>query len=285
MLAGCLPAPVPPALGGSTKVAVSAAFYPLEYLAERVGGSHVEVTGLTKPGAEPHETELTARDLGRLTYAHLVLYLSGFQPAVDEGVTQRAGDRAFDVSSAARTDRTDPEAPAATDPHFWLDPVRYAAVAAALGERLAVLDPPHAGDYRANAVAVVTDLTSLDTDFAAGLADCVSRTLVTGHAAFGYLAERYHLTQVAIAGFNPDAEPSARRLGEIADTVRATGVRTVYSETLADPKLAETLATTTGATLAVLDPVEGVTDASAGTDYLQIMRADLATLRAGQGCS
>jgi len=311
-LAGCgLPAAVPPPLTGDTPVRVVAAFYPLEFLARRVGGDRVEVSGLTKPGAEPHDAELSARSLGSLSYAHLVVYLSGFQPAVDSAVEARASGTAYDVRADAGLEptagdavddptgdpSTEPDAHThdeahdeggdghADDPHFWLDPLAYAQVGTALGERLASVDPRGAADYRANTARILDELTALDGQFTAGLAQCRSRTVVVGHAAFGHLAERYDLTQVPIAGLSPEQEPSARQLAEVAATVRAAGVRTVYAETLADPAFARTIAETTGALLATLDPIEGITTASAGTDYLEVMRADLAVLRTGQECS
>ncbi|HQD68141.1 MAG TPA: zinc ABC transporter substrate-binding protein, partial [Ornithinibacter sp.] len=171
------------------------------------------------------------------------------------------------------------------DLHFWLDPTRMAAVATTVGERFAKADPANAATYTANAAALASDLTTLDEEFAAGLKTCESKELVTGHAAFGYLATRYGLGQEGIAGISPDAEPDAAALRDLVSHVRESGVSTVYAETLVSPALAETIARETGAKVAVLDPLEGLTDASPGSDYLEVMRANLKTLREGQGCS
>ena len=160
-----------------------------------------------------------------------------------------------------------------------------AAVATTVGERFAAADPANAATYTANASALAGELTTLDEEFTAGLATCESRELVTGHAAFGYLAARYDLGQEGIAGISPDAEPDAATLRDLVSHVRESGVSTVYAETLVSPALAETIARETGATVAVLDPLEGLTDASAGSDYLEVMRANLKTLREGQGCT
>jgi zinc transport system substrate-binding protein len=124
----------------------------------------------------------------------------------------------------------------------------------------------------------------LDAAYATGLAHCASTDLVTSHAAFGYLAERYGLTQRGITGLRPEDEPSPGALAEIADFVRAHHVRTVYSETLVSPAVAKTLARETGVRTAVLDPIEGLDGASGGADYLAVMRTNLATLREGQVC-
>jgi len=279
---------------GGAPIRVTTGFYPLTYVVTEVGGHQVEVTTLTKPGAEPHELELTPQDVAGLSAAGLVVTLGGFQPAVDTAVQQQAADRSLDVAAAAGLDL---EAPAAQDgehtdadhqgkdPHFWLDPVRYAAVGRAVADRLASLDPAHAADYQAGAGTFAARMTELDAAYRQGLASCASTTLVTSHAAFGYLAARYHLTQVPIAGLSPEQEPSARKLAEVSAIVKQTGVKTIYAETLVDRQFAETVATSTGATLAVLDPIEGITSATAGSDYREVMRSNLASLRTGMGCS
>jgi zinc transport system substrate-binding protein len=298
LLTGCgaaPPADSPSATPGPIRVVAS--FYPVEFAVQQVGGSHVSVSSLTKPGAEPHDVELTAKDVGRVAGAALVVYAKGFQPAVDTAVDQEGGDHAFDIAPVANLDRlapaeedagpphTDDDAEAAKDPHFWLDPERYAAVATAIGQRLGQLDPGHAADYTAGARAFTARLGALDGEFRAGLATCANHELVTSHAAFGYLSERYGFTQVPIAGLSPEVEPSAAKLAEVADFVRQHHVTTIYAETLGEPEFADTISRSTGARLATLDPLEGLTRDSAGHDYLEVMRANLAVLREGQGCT
>jgi zinc transport system substrate-binding protein len=279
LLGGCASADA----GDDPRMPVTAAFYPLQFVAERVGGEHVRVTSLTKPGVEPHDLELTPKAVGSLAHAAAVVYLAGFQPAVDEAVRSQAADAALDVTPAARLTRSTAEGH--TDPHFWLDPTRLADVADAVAADLARRDPANAADYRANAAALVADLDALDAEYRTGLAQCRTRELVTGHAAFGYLADRYDLHQEGVAGVSPDIEPDAATLRDLSAHVREAGVTTVYSESLVAPALAETVARESGAKVAVLDPLEGITTASRGRDYLEVMRADLETLRAGQECS
>jgi zinc transport system substrate-binding protein len=235
---------------------VVAAFYPLAFAAERVGGPSVDVTNLTPAGAEPHDIELSVRDVERVRGADLVLYLRGFQPALDDAVD--GGDvQAVDLLAGAG-------AGAGGDPHVWLDPVALARIAEGIGVALG----------------------ALDRDFAAGLADCERREIVTSHAAFGHLATRYGLEQVALTGLAPEAEPSAGALERLVDEVRAHGATTVFTEPLLAPDLAETVAREAGARVAVLDPLEGLTDEelAAGQDYFTVMRANLAALRAALGC-
>lgn len=281
---------------------VAAAFYPLQLAVERIGGDRVAVTSLTTPGSEPHDVELTPREVGGLTSADLVVHLSGFQPAIDDAVETTTPEAAFDVAehadlTIAATDdgqdhsgETEEEHDAhtdedGTDPHFWLDPTRYASVAEAIADRLAELDPEGAGEYVANATEFTAELAALDVELSTTLATCTHRDLVTGHAAFGYLADRYDLTQVGIAGLSPDLEPSAAQIRDLVEHVRESGVTTVYAETLVSPALTETIAREADARVAVLDPIEGLTDASAGDDYFEVMRTNLETLRQGQGCA
>jgi len=284
---------------GSGELAVLAGFYPLEWTAARVGGENVSVSSLTPPGAEAHDLELAPQDVAAVAEADLLVYLDGFQPALDEAAGSEGGDHAWDAGHAADLVAGDAHEHAedgdqaeeehageeAVDPHFWLDPTRLAAVGDALADRLADLDPDNAAGYEENAAALRTDLEALDQEMETALATCSVSALVTSHDAFGYLGDRYGLEVVGISGLSPSQEPDPAQLAEIATLVRDRGITTVYTETLVDPAVAETVAEEAGARTAVLDPIEGLTDESAGEDYLQVMRANLATLQEGQSCS
>lgn len=258
-LAGC---------GGSAdngSATVVAAFYPLAWAAERVGGEGVEVRNLTPPGAEPHDVELSPRDVEAIRDADLVLYAgSGFQPAVEGAVEDRSGV-SFDVLGGD------------DDPHIWLDPVRFATV---VGEIGGALGRPQAAEE------LVLELRRLDQAYRRGLERCARRTLVAAHAAFGHLAARYGLTQLSLAGRTPEAEPGPRELERLAAAVRDSAATTVFAEPLVSDRVAKTVAREAGATVAILDPVEGLTNEriEAGDDYLSVMRKNLAMLRKALGC-
>jgi zinc transport system substrate-binding protein len=290
-LALTLAAPLLAACTGSGRAAdgkpgIVASFYPLQYVTQRIAGDRATVTSLTPPGAEPHDLELTPRNVASVADADLVVYLHGFQPAVDDAVKNEAADAGQDVTPAADLDRTLTEdGGTGADPHFWLDPVRLSAVATLIEQRLEKVDPAGAATFRSNLTAVTRDLTALDGEMRAGLATCANTNLVTSHEAFGYLAERYRMKQVGISGLIPEAEPDPATLARVADFVRANGVRTIYYETLVSPAIAKTVAGATGARTAVLDPIEGLTPQSEGSDYLAVMRSNLAHLREGQACS
>ena len=280
-LTGC----AAPTRSADSRVHVVAAFYPLAYAAQQVGGDRVTVETLTKPGGEPHDLELLPRQILDIQDAALVVHLSHFQPAVDATVAAHAAERSLDVAEAADLlTLTEEHDHGAVDPHFWLDPTRLAAVGEAIADRLAQADPAGAAAYRANAAAFTAQLTTLDAEVETGLATCTNRDLVTGHSAFGYFAERYGFTQEPISGLSPDLEPRASDLAHVVEFVREHDVRTIYAETIASPLITQALARETGARVAVLDTVEGISDESAAADYPGVMRANLATLRLGQDC-
>ncbi|MFC7329823.1 metal ABC transporter substrate-binding protein [Marinactinospora rubrisoli] len=296
--------------GQDAAVTVVTGVYPLQWLAERVGGDHTEVTNLTEPGAEPHDLELTPRQVGTVSGADIVVYIPGLQPAVDEAVAQQASESALDVAGLVEL-RTATEGAdghdhgghdhggeehgdeehgdahdeaGGTDPHVWLDPERMATIAEGLADRMAEADAANADAYHANAEQVAAELDELDAAYRDGLAQCASRDLVTSHTAFGYLADRYDLSQVGISGVDPESEPSPARMAEVADLVEEHDVTTIFTETLASPAVAETIAEETGATTAVLDPLEGITDRSPGDDYPSVMTANLEALRTALRC-
>ena len=263
---------------------VVASFYPLAELATRVGGTRVRVTNLTPVGVEPHDGELTSRQVDQLTDADLVLFLGrDFQPAVAE-VAENRGAGALDLLQHVTNFIA--KGGGDGDPHFWLDPQRMTEAAAAVANALAAASPSDGELFRANATSFRTELRLLDEEFKRGLAECDRRKIVTTHAAFTYLAARYDLEQLAIAGLSPEFEPDADRLAELADRIEADGITTVFFETLVSDEVAETLARETGATAAVLDPIEGLADedVAGGKDYAAVMRENLAALRAALGC-
>jgi zinc transport system substrate-binding protein len=273
---------------GSERLVV-AAFYPLEFLAQRVAPD-ADVRNVTPAGAEPHDLELTPGDVQTLDDADLVLYLgSGFQPALEAAVEgkETAVDLLSGLELIAGSDEhghgdeeehaSEDESELELDPHVWLDPMRFALMAEAVGEALG--DPAAAAD-------LVADLKELDGELREGLAECERDVIVTSHAAFGYLADAYGLRQVALSGLSPEAEPSPRALEGLVTEVREVGATTVFFETLVSPRVAETVAREAGVSTATLDPLEGLTqdELDAGEDYFSVMRSNLRTLRSALGC-
>jgi zinc transport system substrate-binding protein len=271
--------------------------YPLEEAAREVGGDRAQVTNLTPPGVEPHDLELAPDDVEAILTADVVVLVGGgFQTALEDVVGQASGV-VVDVLDAVPTlappaDEHGDEAEhedgeLAADPHIWLDPTRYAQVVEAISGAFADASPEDTAGFRKRADRFIQQLEGLDDEFATGLRSCESRTIVVNHAAFGYLAEAYQLEQHAISGLSPEAEPDPARLAELTDLVEAEGVTTVFTEELASPEVAETLAREAGVGVAVLDPLEGLSAErqGAGEDYGSIMRRNLSVLRSALGCS
>ncbi|MGW0702653.1 metal ABC transporter substrate-binding protein [Streptomyces sp. NPDC002867] len=295
--------------GSDGKLKVVASFYPMQYLAEQIGGANVSVTTLTKPGVEPHDLELKPRQTAELNDSGLILYLKGVQPAVDDAIAESGVEHKVDAATlttlenhgtgaghdhgheesgheeAAHEDEHghDGESEAGADPHIWLDPVKYAEVAEGVGKALGKADPDHAADYTKNADALVSKLNGLNTDFEQGLKNSSTKTFITTHSAFGYLAERYGLDQEGIAGVDPESEPSPARIKELQTIAKEEKVTTVFFETLASDRTAKTLADDAGLRTDVLDPLEGITDRSKGDDYMEVMRSNLAALQKALG--
>jgi zinc transport system substrate-binding protein len=272
------------------KLAVVASFYPLAEAAQRVGGDLLGIRNLTPPGVEPHDLELAPDDLEALVTADVVIYLgSGFQPAVEDGVAQAEGIT-VDGLAAVGPLRSPPPGEEAeelsADPHVWLDPARYSEIVHAVAEALARADPGHAAEFRSNAQDFESELATLGSEYREGLTSCARTTIVTSHAAFGYLADAYGMQQVPIAGLSPEAEPDPARLAELKTLVESEGITTIFTEELLSPKVAETLADEAGVTTAVLNPLEGLTpdEVEAGEDYVSVMRQNLETLRDALGC-
>lgn len=222
-----------------------------------------------------------------------MLYLKGIQPAVDDAIKQSGVKNTVDAATLTTLENHgsevsghdhghegehageeehghEEEAPeehsegdghnhgeqGGADPHIWLDPVKYAEVAKGVGKSLEKADPDHAADYKKNTDALVAELGELNTAYETGLKNTSTKTFITTHSAFGYLAERYGLTQQGIAGIDPEAEPSPARIQEIHTIAEKEKATTVFFETLASDRTAKTLAKDTGLKTGVLDPLE-----------------------------
>ena len=299
-------------------VQVSASFYPLAWLAEQIGGTHVKVTSVTPAGVEPHDYELSPKEVAELAKTDLLVYVEGFQSSLDEAAQEIAEDKRVELSSdvdllaraetgatghhhhgegeaehddAEHDDHADAEhdehehsshSDEDLDPHFWLDPARMAAAAKAIEARLEKADAAHATDYKANLDSVTGRLEELRKKFEAGLASCERKEAVVNHTAFGYLLNEFGITQVGVSGIDPEAEPAPATVAEVKKVIEDSGATTLYTEELASTKVIDTIAKETGAQTLMLSPLEAQTDEG---DYISRMEQNLANLQKGLGCS
>jgi zinc transport system substrate-binding protein len=278
VVSGCQPAPP------SAKPLVVATIYPLWEFSRQVAGDRAEVVSLVPPGVEPHDWEPSPRDVTQVQRATVFVHTGTTLDAwaqkllVDPKSRSTVVDAGRGLSVLTRG--------GATDPHVWLDPALARAQVQVIAAGLGQADPAGRPIYDENAKRFNARLEALDRAFAAGLDDCARREIVTSHAAFAYLARRYRLVQVPLMGLAPEAEPSPADVAAIVKTARDLKVTHIFFEPLISPRLAETLSREIGATPLPLNPVEGITkeQAAAGQGYLELMQANLASLRTALGC-
>ncbi|MFY0546273.1 metal ABC transporter substrate-binding protein [Brevibacillus sp. H7] len=299
-IAGCgannaAPQPnVQPSEGGaSQKLKVYTSIYPLEYVTERIGGEHVDVTNIVPAGVEPHDFEPTAKDIVALSQANLFVYNgSGFEVWVDKAVEGMDKSKTVIVNTTeglellkaeedGHEEHADEHEHGEFDPHVWLDPTLLKAQAEKVKDALVQKDQAHSADYEKNYQQLASDLDQLDREFKEMVAKASTKEFMVSHSAFGYLAHRYGLEQIAISGISPADEPSPAEMKELVEHVKEHNIKYVLFETLVSPKVAEVIAREAGVQTATLNPLEGLTEeeAKSGMDYLSVMRANLETLR------
>ena len=279
--------------GGSTdtgedSVEIVASIYPLEYLATEVLGDSAEITSLAQQGSDTHDVELSPKQIASLGTADLVLYLKGFQPAVDDAVAQSGNDNEEETDGEHAEDQHAGEdhdhAHGDFDPHFWQDPERMSTIADALVEAVAEQHPDVRETSKANLDAFKTEMSQLDEEISTGLAECSVKEFITTHQAFNYLTEDLDLTEISVVGLSSNEEPSPARIAEVQKTAKEHAVTTIFFETLTSPAVAEAIAGDLGLETAVLDPLENVSENSPGDDYPSIMRANVEALRTANDC-
>lgn len=317
-------APTPTQDGSATEqtseaLNVQASFYPLEYVASKIGGDKVNVTSLTPAGSDAHNLELSPRQVTGLSEADLVLYLSGFQAAMDDAIEvsnlthvidaadyadlngehshdhgdhDHAEDDGHDHAEDDGHDHAEDDHAddghdhghdhSGPDPHFWLDSTRMASLADPVAQELASLDPDNAELYKKNAEAFKAEMSEIDNAYHAGLERCESNTFVTTHEAFGYLARAYDLDQQAIAGIETDTEPSPARVAEVTDMIKDLGVTVIYATSEAERSIADTMAREAGVNVELLDAL--ATQIDPERDYHEVMESNLDLLKTGLNC-
>lgn len=276
VLVGCsgLNSSATPERQPGTRIRVVAAVYPLAFAAKAIGAADVEVSTLATGGVEPHEQELTAKQVALVERADVVIYVPGLSAAVDAAVGQSSALVVDALAALGQHRRTG-------DPHLWLNPIRLADVGKALATTLSTFDAPHQATYAASAVAFRSTMTQLDADIKNQTRPCATQLMVTTHTAFGYFAGRYNFRQVSILGADPEAEPTPAALARIVKLIRENHITSIYGEVGHTSKALNAVAAETGAKVRLLYTLESPLK---GTDYITAMRSNAATISAGQGC-
>lgn len=305
----------------ATKPTIVVGAYPFAYAAQAIVGDKADVNNLLAPGADSHDLELTPQQTAAVKAADLVVYQSKLQASLDEAVEQQSPKNVLDSADFLElrlanqsdhaeahedgdedaddhadehnhSDQEDNDADEHNhsdhgkyDPHVWLNPLNVSEIGDKIAETMAKIDPKNADTYKANAATLDNQMKSLDSDFDAGLANCEIKTFITNHAAFGYLAHRYHLEHIGISGLSTEEEPSPARIEEIHKLATASKVTTIFYEQAVSSKVAETIASDLGLDTDVLDPVETLSDKSKGKDYAEVMRSNLTSLKKANRCA
>jgi zinc transport system substrate-binding protein len=273
----------------SDKIQVVASFYPLYFFAAQIGGEKAEVTNITPSGTEPHDYELTAKDLTLIENSRLLILNGAGLEGWGENIKQNINPQKTELIVAGEkiaTQKITENGQASTDPHFWLSPVLAQELADRITEGYLQADAINREYYLINAENLKEKLRDLDNDYRQGLADCAEKNFITAHAAFGYLASTYGLKQVAIAGLSPEAEPSLQQLAKIVEFAKDNKVKYIFFERLVNPDLAKIIAAEVGAETLVLNPLEELStdEISAGQNYFTEMQSNLNNLRTALQC-
>ena len=271
------------------KVKVVTSMYPLYFFTTQIGGELVDVTNITPAGTEPHDFEPTSKHIVEIEKSDLLI-INGNVEAWADKIKENFKNSDIILVTATdglSTQQVEGEGQEQSDPHVWLDPVLAKKEVKAITDALIKADPKNVGYFNNNEKILNAKLDQLDNAFKNGLSTCQKQDIITSHSAFGYLASRYNLKQVAITGLSPDAEPSTRQLSDIAKFAKARNVDYIFFETLISPKLSQTLADEIGAKTLVLDPLEGLTgdQIKAGKDYFSQMHENLNNLKIALACT
>ena len=293
LLTGCGTQPADTAAGDG-RLRVLTSFYPMYDFACKIGGDCIDVTNMVPSGTEPHDWEPSTNDLKNLEKADVFIYNGAdMEPWADDLLVSRSDTlRVVEASENVELRTTDGEHEHAHehegadhhhgdfDPHVWLDPENAKIEMEVIRDALCAADPENSTVFQSNYEKYAAELDALDAEFREKLAPLLNRTIVVAHEAFGYLCDAYGLTQVGIEGLSPDSEPDPGRMAEVIDFVREHSISTIFFEELVSPKVAEAIASETGAQAKMLSPLEGLSDeqAAAGADYFSVMHDNLAAL-------
>lgn len=293
LLTGCGTQPADTAADDG-RLRVLTSFYPMYDFACKIGGDCIDVTNMVPSGTEPHDWEPSTNDLKNLEKSDVFIYNGAdMEPWADDLLVSRNDTlRVVEASENVELRMTDGEHEHAHehegadhhhgdfDPHVWLDPENAKIEMEAIRDALCAADPENSTVFQSNYEKYAAELDALDAEFREKLAPLPNRTIVVAHEAFGYLCDAYGLTQVGIEGLSPDSEPDPGRMAEVIDFVREHSISTIFFEELVSPKVAEAIASETGAQAKMLSPLEGLSDeqAAAGADYFSVMHDNLAAL-------
>lgn len=289
-------------------------FYPMQALTNAVVGDSAEVTVMMENG-DAHEYEPSAQDIATLNEADVFVYnsedMETFVPTLLESIDnpdlviiEAASEVELidgDVETVGETtseeEHTDEDTDAETeedhdheghshetDPHTWLDPVNAVTEAQTIANVLTEADPDNAETYQENTRQFASDMMAVHDEYANLFESAETKTFLTQHAAFGYLANRYGLHQVAVTGVTESAEPSPKRIAEIVSYMEENNISVIYGQAGGATEIAKTIASEVGGTVGELQSMESVDTSqypADGTGFIAIIKDNLESLAEG----
>ncbi|MFP3723014.1 metal ABC transporter substrate-binding protein [Niallia circulans] len=292
------------------KLKIMTTFYPMYEFTKNIAGDKADVNLLIPSNQEPHGWEPTPKDIANVQTSDLFVfnsvYMESFvdtiKSAVDnketvfveaskgitlkEGITDEhdhegeEGEHEHNGEEADHdheSEEAEHEHSHEKDPHVWLSPALAIKEVETITESMIKADPDNKETYQKNSEKYIAKLTALDQKYQDELSKVAKKEMITQHAAFGYLASEYGLTQVPISGISPEQEPNAQRLAELKDFAKEHDISVIYFEETASQKVADTLATEIGARTEVLSTLEALSkeDEDSGMDYIKVMERNL----------
>jgi zinc transport system substrate-binding protein len=292
---------LPEACAGQCSVMTT--IYPLTDFAQAVGGDRVKVTQLLPPGAEAHTWEPKPSDIVKLSRADVFIYIGSEMEPWVSGILKTIKNPKVVIIEASqglpllRADQTDAggekhyhgheSTHGRFDPHIWLNFDYDQKIVDKITAGLSKRDPEGILYFQKNAEAYKAKLRDIDLRYRKELGGCSSKEFILGsHAAFAYLAQQYGLTQIALYGVSPNAEPTPKKMAEVITVAKHYQAKAIYYEELVSDKLAKTIAQETGAKTLVLSTGENLTQRQieAKVSFLALMEQNLENLKYGLAC-
>lgn len=271
------------------RLQIVTSFYPLYFFTTQIVHNKADVHNITPAGAEPHDYEPTTKDMVKIENSQILIINGGKLEAWADkvqNILDKQNTSVIDISKNLVDQNIIEKNVQTRDPHFWLDPILAKKEAELIVQNLIIADPVNTNFYTDNSKILIDKLENLNTKFNTELSNCQKKDIVTSHAAFKYLAQRYNFNQISISGLSPDEEPTPKQLADIADLAQKNKIQYIFFESLVSPKLANTIAQEIGAKTLVLNPIEGLTDEEIknGKNYFTEMQNNLTNLKIALQC-
>lgn len=259
-------------IDSSNKLKVYASIYPMYDFAKKICGDKADVYNMTSAGSEPHDFEITSKDMANLTKANLFIYNGGGMEHWVDTVKDSIKELKYVETSSNIDDK-------GVDPHFWLSPIKAKKQMENIKNALAEIDAVNADYYNSNYNYYADRLDELDNHFKDVLSKIKNTNVVVTHPAFGHFCEAYSLNQVAIA--RDEADPKA--MSDTIAFIKNNNVKAIFYEDFSSSKLVDSIAKETGAKILTLNPIESLSEEyiNAGEDYFSVMESNLVSLTNG----